>query len=195
MDILSALLFVFSCSIDTFIVAIAYGIKNIKVSTAANLIIAFMSALGTLVSMNLGLYISNFIPIKYISILGNLSLLCVGLYFFIDGMIKKRRAKKQDYILYSPEKADQDLSGYIDFKESITLSLALSINNFALGIAGSLAGLNLLITTTITFIFSIIFIPLGIVIGKRFMKKSINDSSSIISGLIIIIISFLQIII
>ena len=194
MDILALLIFVLTCSIDNLIVAIAYGIKNIKVNLSANLIIGLVSAFGTFISMEFGNLILYIIPIKFASIIGSLILILIGMWFIFNWIKSDKNSIELEScsLINCPEKADQDYSGYIDLKESLTLSLALTLNNFALGIGGSISGLNLWTTSISIFLFSILLIPLGIFLGKKISCSKIANKSSLLSGLLLIVLAIFQ---
>ena len=202
MTLIPIILFVLSTSIDTFVVSLAYGMKNIKIGFLSNLVIAFISALGTFLSMFLGYILINIISLKLANLIGALVLLILGVYFILDYR-KIKKAQVYSYlcskeknsprkILKFPEIADTDNSGSIDLKESVILSLALTINNLALGLAASITGLDIYLTSIITFIFSIILVPFGIYISKKFLNKFIVEKGSLISGLIIIFLALIE---
>ncbi|MGL4655428.1 MAG: sporulation membrane protein YtaF [Sarcina sp.] len=202
MTLIPIILFVLSASLDTFVVSLAYGVKNIRIGFLSNLVIAFISALGTFISMLFGSMLINIIPIKSANLLGALVLLILGVYFILDYR-KTKNAHTPECLcsdgnscpramLKFPEIADTDKSGSIELKESVALSLALTLNNFALGLAASITGLDISLTTIITFIFSIILIPLGIYISKRFLNKFIVEKGSLISGIIILFLALIE---
>jgi hypothetical protein len=60
-----------------------------------------------------------------------------------------------DDILNCNKTADINHSGNIEFKEAISLALALSINNFSLGLGTSMSGINIPLATFFTFIFNL----------------------------------------
>ncbi|SHI45369.1 putative sporulation protein YtaF [Clostridium cavendishii DSM 21758] len=203
MALISIILFVLSASIDNFTVAVAYGIKKIKIDLTSNLIIALVSAIGTFIAMTLGKTITNFIPSFYASALGSFILIFIGLYFLYDyfkNIKPSLNIAKKDVnnvspkeILNTPEIADLDKSGNIDIKESIGLSIALALNNFGLGIGAGISGFNCYLTSSITFIFSILVIPFGVYIAKNFISSLAQKYSSLISAFIIIFLGVLQV--
>ncbi|WP_055071372.1 sporulation membrane protein YtaF [Clostridium massiliamazoniense] len=196
------ILFVLSASIDNFTISVAYGCKNIKIGFFSNLVIAIISALGTFIAMFFGKALLNILTINIANIIGSLALLLIGIYFFIDYLktkkkpscheISKKENKTASDILKYPELADVDKSGSIDIKESVILAIALSLNNLALGIAASASGLNLELTVLFTFIFSLVLIPLGSILSKKILGRFIGEKGSLISSLIIIFISILN---
>ena len=203
MTLIPIILFVLSTSIDTFVVSLAYGMKNIKIGFLSNLVIAFISALGTFLSMFLGYILINIISLKLANLIGALVLLILGVYFILDYRKSKNAQIYSSYlcskeknsphkILKFPEIADTDNSGSIDLKESVILSLALTINNLALGLAASITGLDIYLTSIITFIFSIILVPFGIYISKKFLNKFIVEKGSLISGVIILFLALIE---
>ena len=197
MSFLSILLFVIAASLDILVVSLAYGLKDIKINFSSTLVIASISALGTFISMILGKFLVDLIPVKLGDIIGGLVLLLLGFYsiysYFKENKILTSHNSENNssptFILENPEVADKDKSGNIDFKESLALSLALALNNFGLGIGASISGLNIAFTTISTFIISLIFISLGFYLSKTIKSKNISKNSNLIAGIIIIILS------
>lgn len=203
MNLLAVLLFVLTSSIDNFTVALAYGVKRIRIGTVSNLVIAFVSSIGTLISMATGKLIGSYISPSLANLLGSLLLFLIGIWFIID-YVKSKKYRQANVsnefvdapncmeILEYPEIADLDHSGTIDFKESFTLAVALAINNVGIGIGGSIIGLNVLLTSSLTFIFSLVLIPLGILVGRGVFSKFFGTYSSLISAIILIAISIFE---
>nr|WP_143330574.1 sporulation membrane protein YtaF [Clostridium perfringens] len=194
---LSIILFVIAASLDILVVSLAYGLKDIKINFSSTLVIASISALGTFISMILGKFLVDLIPVKLGDIIGGLVLLVLGFYSIYSYFKEKKILTSNNsennssptFILENPEVADKDKSGNIDFKESLALSLALALNNFGLGIGASISGLNIAFTTISTFIISLIFISLGFYLSKTIKSKNISKNSNLIAGIIIIILS------
>lgn len=197
MSFLSILLFVIAASLDILVVSLAYGLKDIKINFSSTLVIASISALGTFISMILGKFLVDLIPVKLGDIIGGLVLLLLGFYSIYSYFKEKKILTSHNsennssptFILENPEVVDKDKSGNIDFKESLALSLALALNNFGLGIGASISGLNIAFTTISTFIISLIFISLGFYLSKTIKSKNISKNSNLIAGIIIIILS------
>lgn len=197
MHFLSSFIFAITVNIDNFAVGIAYGIKGIKVGQLGNLIIAFISAVGTFLSMSLGLIVCRYFPLKIANLMGSLILIGIGLWFIIDFLFKCKKEKKESAesnnlpfncieLLDSPEKADLDHSGTIDHKESIALAVALSLNNIGLGLGSSISGSNIFITTLLTFVISIPTIMIGCHLGNSWLSTILGKYTALISGMIVI---------
>jgi putative sporulation protein YtaF len=204
MHIFSTLLFALTANIDNFTVGIAYGVKKIKINIFSNMLIAAISSIGTFISMSIGYLISKFIPITISNFLGSIILIGIGLWFIKDFFFKKNindinsinreyDFEKYTEILDNPYKADVDNSGNIDLKESITLSLALTINNFGLGLGASITGLNILLTTLFTFIFSQLTIMLGYFLGNSYLSRLFGKYAPLFSGVMIVIFGIYEI--
>ena len=180
MSFLSILLFVIAASLDILVVSLAYGLKDIKINFSSTLVIASISALGTFISMILGQFLVDLIPVKLGDIIGGLVLLALGFYSIYSYFKEKK-------ILTSHNSENNSSPTFI--LENLALSLALALNNFGLGIGASISGLNIAFTTISTFIISLIFISLGFYLSKTIKSKNISKNSNLIAGIIIIILS------
>lgn len=198
--ILSSILFAISANLDNFTVGIAYGIKKMKIPQSSNLLIAIVSAIGTTMSMSIGVFMAKFIPPNISDMLGALILVALAVWFIIDFIKKKMKKTSEVYvgninILDNPCEADKDKSGVIDARESIILALALTINNFGLGIGASITGLSILLTVIFTFVFSILAIRLGTKIGYSCFAKILGEYAPLMSALIILFLGIYEMII
>jgi len=195
MNLLPVFLFAISANIDNFTVGIAYGIKKIQIGLISNLLIAFISAVGTFLSMRIGLTLSEFMSVSFANKIGSFVLILIGIWAvmgcFVNRLEKreKRRASHSNCkrLLDEPELCDKDGSKTIDVKESAALALALTLNNLGLGIGASIAGLSIYITVLFTFIFSILTIVLGYSLGKTYLSKLLGKYAPLISGIVIVV--------
>lgn len=183
MHIVSTLLFAISANADNLAVGLSYGIKKIRIGWVSNLLIAIISLLGTILSMLVGKIIFTFIPKNAANLIGSTTILLIGSWSLIKPLLNKASA---DSLLDHPEKADMDNSANIDTKESIALALALTLNNIGLGIGASITGLNIILTSLFTFIFSMVSIITGYTIGSRYLSKAFSKSATVVSALIMI---------
>lgn len=183
MHILSSLLFALSANIDNFVVGLSYGLKKIRIGLMSNLLIALISLIGTVLSMLVGKIIFKFIPENMSNSLGSIMLILIGSWILVKPLWEN---KHSDDILENPERADVDNSLSIDAKESIALAFALTINNVGLGIGASITGLNIVITSLFTFIFSLLMVKIGYICGSYYLSKVFSKKATFVSGLIII---------
>lgn len=192
MHILSSFLFAISANTDNFVVGLSYGIKKIKIGPVSNFLIALISLVGTIISMLIGKVIFRFIPGNASNLLGSIILLLIGSWTIIKPLLKNTNSEN---ILDNPERVDIDNSASIDVKESIALALALTINNFGLGIGASITGLNIVITSLLTFTFSIFMIIAGYSLGANYLSKVFTKRATVVCGLIIIILGIYEIVV
>ncbi|MEH2336361.1 sporulation membrane protein YtaF [Nostoc sp.] len=187
----------FSSNIDNFAVGIAYGAKKIKIGILSNLNIAIFSANGAFLSMSIGEKLGRLLSAELANLLGFIALLSVGLWGLWDTFRfhkkeilnqKKPSGNQLDYTIFieKPETADLDNSHFIDVRESLTLALALTINNVAGGFGAGLSGLNIPVTTFLTLLFSLLAIEFGYFMGKKFTSRISAKWSGIISASLII---------
>lgn len=200
-NILSALIFCISFNLDNIVIGIAYGVKKIKLKFYSNLLIAIITTVGTFISMYIGKIITNFISLKLANIIGSSIIILLGLYFFVESLIdlfkdnkniKLLSLKNSDSMMEYASKTDKDKSNYIDTKEAITVALSLSFNNIGMGIIASVTGINLILVTVFTFIFSITFITFGIYIGNKIIGKILGKFAPLISGVLLIVWGILE---
>ncbi|MBN3947036.1 MAG: manganese efflux pump [Nostoc sp. NMS7] len=193
----SSFLLSVSSNIDNFALGIASGAKNLKIGRLSNLTIAIFSAIGAFISMSLGEKLGRFLSADLANLLGFIALLSVGFWGLWDTFrLHKKETLNQktpsvnqlDYTIFieKPETADLDNSHFIDVRESLTLALALTINNVAGGFGAGLSGLNIPVTTFLTFFFSLLAIEFGYFMGKKFTSRISAKWSGIISASLII---------
>ncbi len=186
-NLITAILFSFSANIDNIAIGISYGIKKIHICIYKNIIIAFFTSFFTFLSMYLGNYIAILLSEKVSNILGPLVLLFIGFYSIIAELIKKKN-NNDDVLNFNDRKINM-----LSFRELTTIILMLSINNIAVGVAASVSGINILVATISTFLFSLFLLYIGNIIGlKALNNKFIEKYSCLLSSLILIIIAIIQ---
>ena len=189
MKLLSILLFALSASSDNLIVGLSYGAKNVRISLISNFVISFISGLGTFLAMLCGSMLLRFISLRYSNVIGSSILILFGVYMLLNWYRKDQSPSElqlYENTLRKPEIIDLNDSKTIDIKEAAVLGIILCINNAGLGIGASITGLNICITSAISMIFSLIFIPAGICLGKKLLSDELSGYSEIISIFIII---------
>lgn len=198
--ILSALLFSLSSNLDNLVIGIAYGVKNIKIKTLPNFIIAVVTSIGTFLSMYVGKYISNFLPNSIANLLGAAVIMILGVYFIIQSIIKLAMNTKSkelslkditDMVEYA-ENSDLDKSGDINIKEALFVALGLTFNNLGTGVAASITGVNIVLTVASTFLISIFTIIVGQALGNHVLGKLLGKYAPLISGILLIVLGIIE---
>ncbi|MGE5578235.1 MAG: sporulation membrane protein YtaF [Syntrophothermus sp.] len=73
-----------AASLDNCAVGIAYGSRRIRVPATSNLLMAFLSALATWLTVALGGYLGTIIPLKLARFLGALLMVGIGLWVIVE---------------------------------------------------------------------------------------------------------------
>jgi putative sporulation protein YtaF len=96
--LLSSILLSSSSNVDNFAVAIAYGMKKLKIDALSNLLIALVSAIGTMLSLSVGAVIGRYLPPEVANFLGSGVLMAIGILGIWDTLEreKKKTATKPD---------------------------------------------------------------------------------------------------
>lgn len=198
MHILSIFFFALSSSSDNFIIGLSYGAKKIRINFMNNLLVAFISCIGTVIAMLFGKLFCNFIPPKYTNIFGSLILILFGVFMLFNAYKKSNKNKElicdrhskisyYNEMIEHPDVVDKDNSKTIEFKEALILGFILCINNIGLGIGASITGLNIYLTSLSSLIFSILFIKVGYYYGSKLLSSKLANYSESISACIIIL--------
>ncbi|MDD4547788.1 MAG: manganese efflux pump [Bacilli bacterium] len=184
MEILTIILFSLAINLDNLTLGLLYGINKVKISLFYQILIVFITTLGTIISMVFGKLISKYYLEEISSIIGFIILLVIGIVTIVK--YKHETRIEEQAIKYLPK---------ISLKEIIFVSLFLSINNIGIGIGFSLHGFNIFYTLISTVIIGYVLLIIGLYIGNNFKLKIIEKYESLITGIIIIILAIMQFII
>lgn len=174
---LSSVLLAISSSVDSLGIGVTYGIKNTKISLIGKLILILISLSISYLAILLGSFLKNFFPNFLTRLIGNGILILMGIYIFNN-----------------PISYDLDNSNIIDSKESLLLSIALSLDSFGIGIGGSITNINLTLFPILVSIFQLFFLNIGANLGISIKKlyKLPQNTCSIISAIFLIFIGLLK---
>jgi putative sporulation protein YtaF len=203
MHLLSALFLAIASSGDSFVVGISYGIKKVRINLLNNILVAVISGLGTILSMLFGKLIMSFISDYYANMLGSCVLIALGIYMLISSL-RNKPCISNDYhkdpkhyngyrlLLDNPDLLDINNSKNIELNEAVSLGFVLCLNNIGLGIGASIAGLNPILTSILTVIASMIFVPFGCFIGGKLIKNKTSRYTDIFAAILIIILGIYE---
>ena len=192
MDWLAILLFALSANVDNFLAALTYGARNIRISTAENLLVAGITGGFTLVCMLAGGAAARLLPGRLPGLVGGALMVLLGVWGIAQTLrprVKKPARPKQarrslERLLDAPETADADGSGVIERKEAAVLALALSINNAGLGLGASIAGIAPWLTAAVTAAVSFAAIGGGCLTGRRWTARLFGRLSPVLAGVL-----------
>lgn len=179
MEFLTGLLFCCSVSFDGFTIGCSYGLRNFRSSFYTNIIIGLISAGFTALALFCGKIILLFVPASIGTYLGAGFLFVLGLYTIFCGIFKN-----------SGEPC-HDAGRKINIKESIFLSVAVSIDAFSAGLGYAISGHSSMWLPIGVGICHSLFLSLGIIISRKTINNFCFSKRflSILSGIIIIIVA------
>ncbi len=175
--IIASIILSLSTNIDNLAVGTAYGIKKLNVGLVGNLIIAFLSGISTFASMSLGDVINHFFAPNLAHKLGSGILILIGLVTI--GKIVKQQLNQETL---SDDVANKNMT----WQEATILGLALTITNLGTGIGAGIAQLNLVLTSCLSFVSSLLMIGGGAFLGKAFATYYSGHRLELISGILLV---------
>lgn len=209
------LLLAFCVSIDAFGIGITYGIKHTKLSISSKIILAIIAIVIANLSMFLGQILLRILPTNFVNLLGSFLFIGMG-GWIIYQVLHPKSEELSSPITYSdteqvltffircfgitiqiirnPISSDLDHSHNIDWKESIFLGFALSLDLFCVGIGSSMIGISSVLFPILVAAFQLCFLTLGSYLGKKLASiQHLPESTwNFISGILLIGIGILK---
>lgn len=203
------LLMAISCNLDNVGIGIAYGARGISIPLASNLLIAAITTFGTFLSTAFGRSMYLFLKPETANLIGSAILIGAGVWVAVyDSVVPAPQVLHENAavmtetprsffrrvlsILNNPCSADTDQSSHIDLKEGAVLGLALTLNNVANGVGAGLIGLNIVWLVACVFLFSIVTIIAGLMIGSRYGNRVFGRYSGLAAGVLLICIGLFE---
>ncbi|MFB1050860.1 sporulation membrane protein YtaF [Paraliobacillus sp. JSM ZJ581] len=205
--ILMMLLLTFAVSVDSFSVALTYGLRDVWLSVRSIIIIGVISATVFFIAMLIGNAIAIFITPIAANIIGGLLLICIGIWVLTsvcksnDSQANKTRIEWKIeikslglviQILKKPLLADMDKSGNITGMEVILLGIALSLDSFAAGTGSALVGLPIILSAISVGLATSTFLFLGLQAGKKLANYKAFTRLNILPGILLILIGIIK---
>jgi len=212
--LIASLLFGISASLDALLVGISYGIRGVRVRLWQNLIISFITLIGTCLSVGLGHRLIPFLPELIRDYAGSLILTLLGFYYIAKwAMTHLPRQKPECQISSDAKTGKSPTYGEVEpqdncqssadmvpegdrrelaLAEVFTLSLTLSLNNLSAGLSASLAGLTLLPTAVSTLACSVLFLFSGNRLGQNPVLQFAGRAADPLSGILLIGLGLVQ---
>lgn len=185
-------------NLDNAGVGIAYGVRRIHISFWANVTIAIISIVATIVGGTIGGIASLWLSPLLAHSIGTAVLVSVGVWVIYQPFLAQRTQKKAPppntvtQILRTPERADVDRSQSISIAEAVLLGVALSMNALAGGFDAGITQTNLIATAIVVGALSFVLMAVCSYVGARFTAKRLGDRATILSGLLLILIGIFQ---
>ncbi|WP_182201058.1 sporulation membrane protein YtaF [Paraliobacillus salinarum] len=205
--ILTIVLLTFAVSLDSFSVALTYGLRDVLISIRSIIIIGIISAIVFFIAMLIGNAITILITPVASNVIGGLLLICIGIWVLLS-VFKSNDSKASKtaiewkieikslglviQILKKPLLADMDRSGNISGMEVILLGIALSLDSFAAGIGSALVGLPIILSAISIGVATSTFLYLGLQTGKKLSNSKAFARLSMLPGILLILIGIIK---
>ena len=171
---METLLLVLALSLDAFVASIAYGTNNIRIPFTSVLIIDIVCTSFLAISVLLGEFIKNFLPLNLTTTISFLILIFLGIYYLFESFVKsffKNKGSSKERVkvklfdirliidIYVDEiKADFDNSKNLNYNEALYLAVALSLDSLAIGFSSGLCNINFFLIIFLSIVFNILSI-------------------------------------
>ncbi|WP_248924733.1 sporulation membrane protein YtaF [Paenibacillus hamazuiensis] len=219
--LLSLLFLAFAVSLDGFGVGVTYGLRKIRIPLLSVAIISCCSGAIIFTSMQIGVYLSRFLPPVYAKVAGAVILIGIGVWALYQLTRQKQEEAEEQapeeasppdavpsvrqvisielkrlglviQILRTPSIADVDRSGNISASEATLLGLALSLDAFGAGIGAALIGFAPLLTSAVIALASGTFLAAGLRVGFMYAELSWVRKLSVLPGCVLIIMGIMK---
>lgn len=195
MQWLTILLIGVAANIDNLGISVSYGLNSKKIPLLKNLLIALISMICAFISISTGIFLSYYFSQSIANVAGGSLIIGLGLWFIFYSfpVVKSNgNSQKSTWQLRLP-KFDQARD--ITWKETVFLGFVLGVNCLTIGFGAGFTGVPPFSVSISIGIFSIISISFGVMLGKNIGSTVFGRYSTIISGLLLIIIGIYEIII
>ncbi len=174
--ILAGLLFSMACNLDTVLLSAGYAVKGHSISPGGSLIIAAVTTAITWVSLALGSLAGSLLSRGFTTLVGGLVLAGIGVWFLVDCLRNRGRAEED-------EATGPSRGGWA----WIALAAALAVNNAGIGVAAGVSGLSPGLCAGCNFVVTLLFLPLGRVLGMGVLGRLLGKYALPLSGALLII--------
>lgn len=206
-ELSTLLLLACAVSLDSFMVAFTYGLRQMKLSYRSIVLIGGISGIVFMGAMALGDWIASFLSIESAEMFGGSLLVLIGVWVLISFFRSESSHEKIEpyeikfeikslgiviQILKKPMMADIDQSGNIAGIEVFILGMALSLDSLGAGIGAALIGLPVLFSAIGIGLATSLFLTLGLKSGGILSGLQGLQRLSFLPGLILIIIGIVK---
>lgn len=201
-----SLILVIALSIDSFLAALAYGTKRIRIPITSAVLVSVIGTVFLGLSLFAATLLQQFIPQQFCLIVSFIMFLLMGLSCIFQGIIKKilkEHDNKQVKLHYSGISfvlniyldetcADSDQNYHLSLREAFYLAIALSIDSLVSGFAFGISIVNPLPVLLCNLCIGIFVILFGAWMGKKIAYRQKRDLSWI-SGILFLMLAFSRI--
>lgn len=196
-------------SLDAFGVGLACGMNGIKIPFRNKLVMAFFSVVYASISVMLGKAAVHILPSNVTDRLGNIILFGVGLWICLQAVTKKKRKQTDTAecktifewmirslgitvrIIRNPASCDVDCSGIIELRETVMVSLAMSMDVLGVGLGCATMGKICWVLPFTVALMQFLFLSCGLSIGKRLAYCKLR-CVELVPGVLLMLIAVLR---
>ena len=195
MQWLTILLIGVAANIDNLGISVSYGLNSKKIPLLQNLLIALISMICAFISISTGSFLSYYFSQSIANVAGGSLIIGLGLWFifYSSPVVKSNGNSQKPTWQFRLPKFDQAKD--ITWKETFFLGFVLGVNCLTIGFGAGFTGVPPFSASISIGIFSIISIYFGVMLGKNIGGTVFGRYSTIISGVLLIIIGIYEIII
>jgi putative sporulation protein YtaF len=212
LNILSMVMLALAVSLDSFSVGMTYGLQKMKFPLRSIIVISILSGCMLLISMYVGTFLAFVLPVQVERWIAATILILLGVWAIYNVVRKQEETVSVELetyeekntatpriwrlhlkrfgiviqVLKQPSLADLDRSGTISVKEALLIGVALSMDAFGAGLSASFLGYSPMILALLVSTMNIIFIRVGLKIGRQFSQTKMMKKATIIPGTILI---------
>lgn len=99
MYLISVFLLAIASNVDNLAVAIAYGVRKIKIGSLSNLVISLVTGIGTYISISVGKTISNYLAGSLSNLIGSFVLIAIGLWVIWETQQQEKKRNRDKFRL------------------------------------------------------------------------------------------------
>ncbi|MDB9315534.1 manganese efflux pump [Spirulina sp. CS-785/01] len=182
--ILTSVFLSFSTNLDNLAVGMTYGMRQLTIGWWGNLLIASLSGVSTFFSMSVGDWLEDFLNPNLAQDMGAGIIVLMGLGVLWNAY-QEETNETQDFSRPSPKNK-------LSFTRIVVLGLALTVTNWGTGIGAGIAELNSGLTSSFSFLSSLVTIGGGMLLGKWATRQLTGNWLSWVSGLGLILLGIYE---
>lgn len=172
------LIFVIAANLDNLLLSLLYTINKINLTQKSILIIATITTIGTFISVLLGKWFYSYLPLDTSSMISSVILIGIGCYLIIR-------------FFNNNDDENINVNNNPSLLNLLLISFVLSVNNMGIGIGFSINDFRVIQLIFYNFVFSYLFLLLGIVLAKNIFLKKYRKIIVLISGFLIVILGLI----
>ena len=172
--VLTAGLFGLASNLDTWVLALAWGLRGVRLRAGVQLVIAGVTTAVTWLALLLGSAAQRLLA-PAAGVLGALMLVGMGLWTVLDWLRELGRTQ------------DSPPAGPGSALSCVPLAAALAVNNSGMGVAAGAAGLAPFPVALATLLFTLVALRAGLSMGQRAEGSWLGRYGAPLSGLLLVV--------